>query len=64
MDVRVVGKQTFLRSMEEVCAVIDGSLFTRRATKDLWLPGVTIVTSVVARNQLLTLRLTDGYRNE
>jgi hypothetical protein len=42
MDVRVVGKQTFLRSMEEVCAVIDGSLFTRRATEDLRLPSVTI----------------------
>jgi hypothetical protein len=42
MDVGVVGKKTFLGSVEKVCAVVDASLLAGGATENLGLPGVTV----------------------
>lgn len=41
MDVGVVGEETFLRSVEEVGAVVNGGLLAGSATENLGLPGVT-----------------------
>lgn len=46
MDVGVVGKKTFLSSVEEVSAVVDGGLVTGRATENLRLPGVEMAVKV------------------
>lgn len=46
MDVGIIGKEALLRSMEEVCAVVDACLFTGRATKDLRLPSVEMAVKV------------------
>lgn len=42
----MVGEQTFLRSMIEVCAVVDASDLAGRTTEDLWLPGVEVRVEV------------------
>lgn len=46
MDVGVVAKKTFLSSVEEVGAVVDGGLVTGRATEYLRLPGVEMAVKV------------------
>lgn len=46
MDVSVVGEQTFLGSVEEVSAVVDGGLLAWRTTKHLGLPGVEMAVEV------------------
>lgn len=46
MDVSVVSEQTFLGSVEEVSAVVDGGLLAWRTTKHLGLPGVEMAVKV------------------
>ena len=46
MDVSVVSEQTFLGSVEEVSAVVDGGLLAWRTTKHLGLPGVEMAVEV------------------
>jgi hypothetical protein len=42
MDIGVVGKETFLSSVEEVCSVVDTSLLAGCTTENLGLPGITV----------------------
>lgn len=42
VDVGVVGEETFLGGMEEVCAVVDAGLLARGASEYLGLPGVAV----------------------
>ena len=54
MDVRVISQQTFLRSMVEVCPVIDARLMRRRSAEDLWLPCVPVHSmSILPRTKVL-----------
>jgi hypothetical protein len=46
MDVSIVSEQTFLSSVEEVSAVVDGGLLAGRTAKDLGLPGVEMAVEV------------------
>ena len=40
MDIGIVGQQSLLMSVIEICTVIDGSLFARCAAEDFWAPGI------------------------
>jgi hypothetical protein len=46
VDVGVVGEQAFLRSVVEVCTMVDASHLARGSTKDLGLPGVEMGVEV------------------
>ena len=46
VDVGVVGEQTFLSSVVEVCTVVDAGDFAGGATEDLGLPGVEMRVKV------------------
>ena len=42
MDVAVIGQQSLLMCVVEICTVVDSSLFARSAAKDLWAPGIKV----------------------
>jgi hypothetical protein len=46
MDVGVIGEETLLRGVEEVCSMVDAGLLGGRAAEDLWLPGVEMRVKV------------------
>jgi len=50
MNVGVVRKQSFLKSMVEVCAMVNASYFTWRSSKYLWLPCIEVGIEVDDRN--------------
>ena len=46
MDGGVVGNETLLSGVVEVCTVINRGLFGGGATEDLWAPGVEVGVEV------------------
>jgi hypothetical protein len=46
VDVGVISEETFLRGMEEICAVVDRGLLAGSTAEDLGLPGVEMAVKV------------------
>jgi hypothetical protein len=46
VDVSVISEETFLRGMEEICAVVDRGLLAGSTAEDLGLPGVEMAVKV------------------
>jgi hypothetical protein len=66
MDVGVVGEETLLRGVKEVCSVVDAGLLGGRTAEDFGLPGVEMGVKVddtdgaILANAWSVLRFVDG----